>query len=201
MLKLITETIYGLELLESKSDKDLYVVGIFSSAEQKNQNGRIYKKATLEREVNRINEEYFKTGKPLFGTLGHPSSPETDLPDVALRTVALEWRGNDLYGKAKILKELPKGSIAAALLKESKMIGISSRGLGEVSNDNYVNDESYTLLTYDIVSNPSNSSSWVNGIYEGAIFNSYENVEDELELLRRKHFDKITNMLQRIKGR
>ena len=182
-LKLITETTFDFEVVsEGKDDKDLYVVGIFSSAEVKNANNRIYKKATLEREVNRIQEEHFKKGIPLFGTLGHPEAAETDLTKVALQTTMLEWRGNDLYGKSLVLKGTPCGDIAATLLKKSKL-GISSRGLGEVLEDGYVNDESYKLLCWDLVSNASNQSSWVNGIYEGKTFGAVETTKSDQELL------------------
>ena len=56
-LKLITEEVTKLQILESESSKDLYVEGIFSSAEAKNKNGRIYKKPTLEREISKLHEE------------------------------------------------------------------------------------------------------------------------------------------------
>ena len=60
-LKLITETTYDFEVLEEGSgkDKELFVVGVFSSAEMENANGRKYRKETLEREVKRIQEEHF----------------------------------------------------------------------------------------------------------------------------------------------
>jgi hypothetical protein len=195
-LKLITETSYDIELNESKGSGDMYIVGIFSSAEQKNANGRVYKKDTLDREFKRINEEFFKTGVPLWGQLDHPTSADSSMEKVAIRTLALEWRGNDLYGKAKILTDTPNGAIAAALLKESKRIGISSRGLGEVSEDGYVKDESYKLITWDIVGNPSCSGAWVKGIYEGY------NVEDtlvELSKTRNNYYKKIIKLLEKFK--
>ena len=37
---------------------------------------------------------------------------------------------------------------------------------GSVNEDGYVDDKSYKLLTWDLVSSPSNIPSWVNGIYE-----------------------------------
>lgn len=39
-------------------------------------------------------------------------------------------------------------------------------GLGKVNEDGYVDDESYQLITWDVVANPSNMPSWLNGIYE-----------------------------------
>jgi hypothetical protein len=205
-LKLITETRFDFDILEEGSgdNKDLYVVGIFSSAEIENANGRKYRKDTLEREVKRIQEEHFKTGIPLYGTLGHPEAAETNLEKVAIRTTALEWRGNDLYGKSEVLKGTPCGDIAATLLKKSKL-GISSRGLGQVDEDGYVNNESYKLLTWDLVSNASNYPSWVNGVYEGKTFTfeSPKNDEEILEDLQKNrdyHFNHIRNLFEKWKA-
>jgi hypothetical protein len=42
--------------------------------------------------------------------------------------------------------------------------------VGTVDESGYVNDESYQLLTFDLVSNPSNHPSWVKGVYEAESF-------------------------------
>jgi hypothetical protein len=209
-LHLITETTYDFEILEESSDggkeKDLYVVGIFSSAEAKNANGRIYHKSTLDREIKRLYEENFKPGLPLYGLLGHPDGAETDLSKVAVRTVALEWRGNDVYGKAKIIRGTPCGDIAAALLKDSKL-GISSRGLGQVDEDGYVSDESYKLLTWDLVSQPSAPGAWVNGIYEGKTFTVgtqtdeevIQEMQEDIKKQQEAYFKKIASLFEQLK--
>jgi len=190
-MKLITECSYEVELIEEgEKGKDLFVVGIFSSAEKKNANGRIYKKDTLNREVTRLQESYLKKGIPLWGELGHPANPEPNLDKVAIRTVQLEWKGDDLYGKAKIL-DTPTGNIAKTLLREGP-IGISSRGLGSVDESGYVNDE-YKLLLWDLVSSPSNNPSWVKGIYEGTEFVVYDvketKPEPNIEVIRNEYFN------------
>jgi hypothetical protein len=164
-MKLITEMSYDFELHEDKNSKDMFAVGIFSSAELKNNNKRVYKKNLLEREVKKVQEKVEK--KCLWGELGHPPNPEVNPDKIALRTTQLEWRGNDLYGKAKIL-DTPMGQIAKTLVKEGQM-GISSRGLGTVGDDGYVNED-FHLITWDLVTDPSNNPSWVNGIYEGTTF-------------------------------
>ena len=130
--------------------------------------------------------------------MGHPEAAETNLEKVAIRTVALEWRGNDLYGKSEVLKGTPCGDIAATLLKKSKL-GISSRGLGQVDEDGYVNNESYKLLCWDLVSNSSNYPSWVKGVYEGKTFaietpQTDEELLEELNKQRERHFKKVSGM-------
>lgn len=167
--RLITESSFDIEISEDSKTKDLYVVGIFSSAELKNQNGRMYKKATLEREVGKLTEQIKR--RNLFGELNHPPQAEVNLERAAILVEHLQWRGNDLYGKAKVLTNLPMGKIAKSLLDEKCSIGISSRGLGTVNEDGYVNEDDYKLITWDLVGSPSNDPSWLKGMYMAEEFN------------------------------
>jgi len=159
---LITETSYDVQILLESKSKGLHVVGIFSSAEVENINKRKYRRDTLTREVNEIGKKIEK--RYCWGELGHPPTPEINPERIAILTEELEWKGNNLYGKAKVL-DTPMGKIAQTLVNEGRM-GISSRGLGTVGDDSYVNDD-YRLITWDLVTDPSNDPSWVNGIYEG----------------------------------
>ena len=186
-MKLITETSYDFELVESKS-KGVNIVGIYSTAELKNNNNRVYKKDILEREIERVQEKV-KNGT-LWGELGHPPNPEVNPERIAILTTELHWRGNDLYGKSKVL-ETPMGEIAKTLVKEGKM-GISSRGLGTVSEDGYVNED-FNLITWDMVTDPSNHPSWVNGIYEDREWN-FNKIKSDQE----KEVEEILERLQKI---
>lgn len=159
--KLITETSRDVTVQEGQRSKDMYVVGIFSSAEVENNNRRKYKRDLLNREVEKIAEKVGR--KSCWGELGHPPSPEINPERIAILTESLEWKNNDLYGRAKIL-DTPLGNIARTLVKEGNL-GISSRGLGTVAEDGYVNED-FKLITWDLVTDPSNNPSWVNGIYE-----------------------------------
>lgn len=78
----------------------------------------------------------------------------------------LKWEDGNIKGKAKVLGT-PLGNIIKAVIDAGGAIGISSRGTGTVDEDGYVNDKNYKLITWDVVGNPSNSPSWMNGIYEG----------------------------------
>ena len=193
---LITEMSYDFELTESKN-KGLNIVGIFSSAELKNNNNRVYKKPILEREVEKVNEKV--KGKSLWGELGHPPNPEVNPDKIAILTTQLEWKNNDVYGKAKLL-DTPMGSIAKTLVKEGKM-GISSRGLGTVDEDGYVNED-YNLLTWDLVTDPSNHPSWVDGIYEGKSWKGFAKKEEQkqftLEDAKEAHKKQIWQVIEKI---
>jgi len=199
MLKLITEMSYDVQLSEGQRSKDLYIVGIFSTAEAENNNKRKYPREILERELKKVNEKV--ANRYLWGELGHPPSPEINPERIAILVEGLEWKGNNVYGKAKIL-DTPMGKIARTLVKEGKL-GISSRGLGTVNDDGYVNED-YKLICYDLVTDPSNHPSWVNGIYEGESFTvpdpkrepTAEEIQqlqeqEELKAARQRHFAEI----------
>ncbi len=199
MLKLITEMSYDVTLSEGSRSKDLFIAGIFSTAEAENNNSRRYSRKLLEREVKKIHEKV--ENRYLWGELGHPPSPEINPERIAILVEGLEWKGNNLYGKAKIL-DTPMGKIARTLVNAGKL-GISSRGLGTVGDDGYVNED-YKLITYDLVTDPSNHPSWVNGIYEGETFTIPEPKKDptaeeiqqlqeqeEVKAARQRHFADI----------
>jgi len=197
-LKLITESSQQIELWESKS-KDRYLVGIFASAETKNANGRVYDKSVLEREVHTFVEQKVRT-KSAWGELGHPDGSEINLDNVAMIIESLEWKGNDVFGKAKILNT-PKGQILSELVKSGN-IGVSTRGLGTVNESGRVNDD-YTLITIDAVADASNPGSrYVNGILEGKTFRLPEkevSIKEAQEKLLNYQKDLIKSLIESIK--
>lgn len=69
----------------------------------------------------------------------------------------LWWEGNTLMGEGEILST-PHGKVLKALLDDGVKIGISSRGVGNGKvNENgiLVIGESYKLITFDVVADPS----------------------------------------------
>jgi hypothetical protein len=167
-MKLITETSFDCELTESKST-GTQIVGIYSSAGLKNNNGRIYERAVLEPQIEKMSEK--AKNKTLWGELSHPANPEINAERIAILTTQLEWKGDHVYGRSKVL-DTPMGQTAKILIKEGKM-GISSRGLGTVSEEGYVNED-FNLITWDLVTDPSNHPSWVNGIFEAQTWETFD---------------------------
>ena len=168
-MKLITENIEDIQILTEEKDgkKNLYIEGVFLQSEIKNRNGRIYPFSVLEKEVNRYNEEYVKTGRAL-GELGHPDGPTVNLDRVSHRITSLKAEGNNFIGKAQILAT-PMGNIAKSLLEEGVKLGVSSRGMGSIDRQehaNYVMDDFMLATAADIVADPSAPDAFVNGIME-----------------------------------
>jgi len=169
-MKLITEMIEDVQyLVEEDSDgkKNHYIQGVFMQAEQKNRNGRVYKRGILENEVKRYNESFVRKNRAL-GELNHPQGPTVNLDRVSHMIKDLKFEGNDCIGKAKLL-DTPMGNIAKNLVKEGAQLGVSSRGMGsleEKNGVNYVKDD-FMLSAVDIVADPSAPNAFVNGIMEG----------------------------------
>jgi len=202
--RLITESSFNIEINEDKDSNSLYIQGIFSSAELKNQNGRVYKKSTLEREVGKLTEQMKK--RNLFGELNHPEKADINMERAAILVENLSWKDNHLFGKAKVLTKLPMGKIAKALLDEGCQIGISSRGLGTVNEDGYVNEDDYRLITWDLVASPSNSPSWIKGMYMAEEFSlgyttKIEEVDESklIEEAKNMHAKQIIEFIEKIR--
>ena len=170
-MKLITEYVeQNIETIcEQKKDgsKDYFIEGVFMQSNKKNRNGRIYEKASLEKAVDKYVTEQVKTGRAV-GELNHPEGPTVNLDKVSHKITDLHWQGNDVVGKASILKT-PMGKIVEGLLEGGVKLGVSSRGMGSLVQKNgasYVGDD-FMLATVDIVQDPSAPSAFVNGVMEG----------------------------------
>ena len=169
-MKLITEQIEPVEILTEEKDgkKNTYIKGIFLQTEITNRNGRMYKFDSMQREVNKYNEEFVKRGRAL-GELGHPDGPTINLDRVSHKIVQLTPEGTNFMGKAKLL-ETPMGKIAKNLLEEGVQLGVSSRGLGSIKREGtaqIVADDFILSTAADIVADPSAPDAFVDGIMEG----------------------------------
>ena len=170
-MKLIAEfTDHTLEVITEKTErggKNHFINGIFMQSEQRNRNGRVYPKAIMEKAVDRYVTDYVKTGRAV-GELNHPEGPTINLDKVSHLIEKLDWQGNDVVGKARIL-ETPMGNIVKGLLDGGVRLGVSTRGMGSLEERNgvsYVKDD-FILSTVDIVQDPSAPTAFVNGIMEG----------------------------------
>ena len=170
-MKLITEEVSNVKIItEGKgSNKKLYIEGVFLQGNIKNRNGRMYPVETLAREVIRYNEAFVGKGRAL-GELGHPDGPTVNLDRVSHKITSLVQEGDNFRGKAQLLNT-PMGKIAASLLDEGVMLGVSSRGVGSLKEDRdgcKVVGEDFMLATAaDIVADPSAPDAFVSGIMEG----------------------------------
>lgn len=153
----ITDTfiIENLQVLEeSKSNGTMRIAGIFQRADTPNQNNRIYERKLLEREMSRLDEAIKE--RRLMGELDHPSHDSVRLGNVSHLVTKLKMKGDDMLGEAEILNT-PCGQVAQALIKGGVKLGISSRGMGSLTERgdlSFVNDD-FKLVTFDLVADPS----------------------------------------------
>jgi len=169
-MKLIAEYTQdiGVSITEGKNGKKNYAIeGVFAQAESKNRNGRIYEKAVMEKAVNNYDNSQVSKGRAV-GELNHPEGPTVNLDKVSHKIESLDWKGNDVVGKATVL-DTPMGNIVKGLLEGGVQLGVSTRGMGSLENRNnamYVKDD-FILNAIDIVQDPSAPSAFVNGVMEG----------------------------------
>jgi len=169
-MKLIAEyTDQDIEcIVEAKDGKKSYAIeGIFASAEQKNRNGRIYPKEVMESAVNKYIDEQVSKGRAV-GELNHPEGPTINLDKVSHKIDSLDWKGNDVVGKATILAT-PMGKIVEGLLDGGVRVGVSTRGMGSLQRggDAMMVGKDFMLNAVDIVQDPSAPNAFVNGVMEG----------------------------------
>jgi len=156
-------------IVEAKEDgsKNYVIEGIFAMAESKNRNGRVYPKPIMEAAVNKYVTEQVKT-KRSVGELNHPEGPTVNLDKVSHLITDLKFEGNNVMGKAQIL-DTPMGKIVKGLLDGGVQLGVSTRGMGSLMQQNgaQVVKNDFILTTVDIIQDPSAPNAFVNGIMEG----------------------------------
>jgi hypothetical protein len=120
-----------------------------------NQNGRNYPEAIMEkikanaRLKNRLNM------RALVAQANHPSEGlNTDINKVAGVVTEWQFNGNKMEGVLEILNT-SSGKDVYELLKAKIPVGVSARGSGDVDRGGNVITESYDLITFDIVIDPS----------------------------------------------
>ena len=170
-MKLIREVVESTNLIvENKlgKGKEYFIEGIFLQSELKNRNGRMYPESIMDTEVARYIKESVANNRA-YGELGHPDTPSINLDRVSHLIVSLKKEGTNYIGKAKIL-ETPMGMIARGLLDGGANLGVSSRALGSLKQNNegvqVVQDDFMLSTAADIVADPSAPDAFVRGIME-----------------------------------
>lgn len=170
-MKLITELNEDVKYLveEKEGKKNYFIEGIIMQGEIANRNGRKYRIETLEREMNRYNDQYVSKNRA-YGELGHPSGPTINLERTCIMFKQLHRENNNIIGRAKVL-DTPMGNIVRGLINEGACLGISSRGMGSVKENKEgimeVQDDFFLATAGDIVADPSAPEAFVRGIMEG----------------------------------
>jgi len=153
--------------------------GLFHLAETQNANGRVYSKALLEREVGRIMPSI--KDRRVLGELDHPDDPRIHLDKSSHVITNLKVDGIKIFGELEALKT-PCGRILEGLIDSGVKLGISSRGLGSLKeNDEGIKvvQEDYSLITWDVVPNPSTPEAWLGEAEQIMNYSQYFNEKTE----------------------
>jgi len=156
----------------SENGGKLIVKGVLQRAEAKNQNGRVYPRDVLLKEVSKYLKEQV-TERRALGELDHPESSVVNLNNASHNVIEMHWDGDDLLGTVEVLST-PAGNILKELFKSGIKLGISSRGLGSVEPVNEKEGEDtvevqpdFELIAFDFVSNPSTHGAFMRPVNEG----------------------------------
>jgi hypothetical protein len=156
--------------------------GIIQRANTLNQNGRIYPKSILEREIMNY-QKLIKENRAL-GECDHPDSSVVELKNVSHIIREARMEGDDVYGTIEIL-DTPCGKIIQSLIESGVTLGISSRGVGSTTSkgDSQVVQDDFQLICFDMVSEPSTPGAYM--LQEG-------------KTIQRKELDKFFNRSDKI---
>ncbi len=132
----------------------MILTGICQRANTLNGNGRVYNEQILRREVK--NYQKLIDENRALGELDHPDSSVVELSKVSHKVTKLWMDGDDVYGKIQVLPT-PCGDILRSLVESGVQVGISSRGLGSVREQNgqTIVEDDFQLICFDMVSEPS----------------------------------------------
>ena len=128
--------------------------GVMQMSETQNGNGRIYPHAILEREVG----NYMKMvdERRALGELDHPDTSVINLSNASHLVTAIWMEDKRCMGKIEVLNT-PSGRVLKELVLAGVKLGISSRGMGSVTESNGVTmvEDDFQLICFDMVSDPS----------------------------------------------
>jgi len=134
--------------------------GIMQKSDTQNGNGRVYPHRVLMREV----ENYQKLVKErrALGELDHPDDSVINLKNASHMVTDVWFEGKSVMGKVQVL-DTPSGNILRSLVNSGVKLGISSRGMGSVSESqgSTVVEDDFQLICFDFVSEPSTPNAFM----------------------------------------
>jgi hypothetical protein len=199
--RIVEPLIEKVKMSDGSYKESYYIIGPYIQCDVKNRNGRKYPKELMMNCVEKYKSERMnpKFGFRSYGELGHPEGTDINLDKVCIYIQDLQWQGNDCIGKSKVIEKNPCGRILASLLEEKLRVGVSTRGVGtlseETDHENCKIVESYTMIAEDVVADPSAPKGFVQGILEhkqyiigndGIITECYNSLEQKLKVLPKK---------------
>lgn len=145
-----------------QSQKNYKIKGIFSTIGEKNRNGRIYPRNLWENQINEYQHNFSNGSINTLMEYEHPARSFVDPMEAVAKINKLFIKDKYVMGEAILLNN-EKANQLKSLIDNGIKITVSSRGLGSVKNGVV---ENFKLVTYDIVSQPSDYNAIMNGLVE-----------------------------------
>lgn len=182
---------------EIGNDGFMYLEGCIQAFDVKNKNGRIYPKNVLMPAVEmymKNNIEPFIKNKTFLtpGELDHPDTTSVSGKGISHLLTKIWIEGNKIMGRVRILNT-KWGREIQELINGGMQLGISSRGMGSIAENNGEVDivgEDFEIICWDIVTDPSTPGAYIypvinnNGSFDNsddvALYNN-ENVDKKID--------------------
>jgi hypothetical protein len=134
--------------------------GKLQEADIQNGNGRVYPHSVLMREMK--NYAKLVKEKRALGELDHPEDSVINLKNASHMITEVWWDNKSVMGKVKVLNT-PSGKILQELVGDGVKLGISSRGMGSVTESagQTVVEDDFQLICFDFVSEPSTPNAFM----------------------------------------
>tara|TARA_B100001094_G_scaffold300084_1_gene325269 strand:- start:108 stop:713 length:606 start_codon:yes stop_codon:yes gene_type:complete len=142
------------------SEGGMMLTGKLQEADVLNGNQRVYPYKVLAREVKNYNKLVGENRA--LGELDHPDDSVINLRNASHMVTAIWMEDKSVMGKVKVLNT-PSGKVLQSLVESGVKLGISSRGMGSVSesSDKTVVQEDFQLICFDFVSEPSTPNAFM----------------------------------------
>jgi len=134
--------------------------GKLQEADIQNGNGRVYPHRVLMREMK--NYQKLVKERRALGELDHPEDSVINLKNASHMITEVWWDNKSVMGKVKVLNT-PSGKILKELVSDGVKLGISSRGMGSVTESagQTIVEDDFQLICFDFVSEPSTPNAFM----------------------------------------
>jgi len=169
---------------EQSENGDIYISGVFAQSNVINNNNRLYPNSVMDRAIMEYNREWVDTGRAI-GEINHPSVHQPDMLTAAILITELSIRGDDVYGKAKVLNTA-QGKHLKALLSDGVRIAVSTRGTGSLKkNKKGINEvqNDYKIWAIDTVMSPGAPNAFVTATRESNITEEHTTIATSVDTI------------------
>tara|TARA_R110002020_G_scaffold10219_3_gene39413 strand:- start:3047 stop:3655 length:609 start_codon:yes stop_codon:yes gene_type:complete len=135
--------------------------GKLQEADVRNGNMRIYPESVLRREMS--NYSKLVQDRRALGELDHPEDSVINLKNASHMVTDVWWDQKNVMGKVQVL-DTPSGQVLKSLVQSGVKLGISSRGMGSVTESaqgETIVEDDFQLICFDFVSEPSTPNAFM----------------------------------------